>query len=217
MSDARIVVASINIGHAAPIEVGGKMIQTGFYKQSVAGPVAVTEEGVAGDEIADRSRHGGPDQAVYLFGAEDTAWWAAELQRDIPHGYFGENLTLDRFWPDVRVGDRLHIGSLVLEVSFPRIPCATLAARVGDVQFLKTFVAANRAGVYTRVIQPGVIASGESASLVRAPPAYPSVESLFELWHSNPRDKQQVRQALEAPIAARGRSAMEKWVAAGSA
>lgn len=192
------------------------MVPTGFYKQAVAGPVAVTADGVAGDVIGDRSRHGGPDQAVYFFSAQDAAWWAGELQREVPAGYFGENLTLDRFWPDVRIGDRLHIGSLVLEVSFPRIPCATLAARVGDVQFLKAFVAANRAGVYARVIQPGVIASGVSASLVPAPRSYPSAESLFELWHSNPRDKQLVRQALEAPIAARGRAAMEKWIAAGS-
>jgi MOSC domain-containing protein YiiM len=208
----RVAVAAVNLGRPRPLSLGGQSIQTAIFKQPVAGPVDVGPGGLAGDTVADAARHGGPDQAVYLFSREDAQWWSSQLQRDIPPGYFGENLTLDRWWPEVRVGDRLRFGKLELEVSFPRIPCATLAAWVGRPTFLKDFAAARRPGVYARVIRPGRVAAGDAGEVLRAAPSLPLADALFELWHSSPRDPALLRAGLAAPIAERARRAFAKWL-----
>ena len=122
-------------------------------------------------------------------------------------------MTLSHWWPDVRVGDRLRAGSLVLEITFPRIPCATLAARVGDPKFLKAFVKARRSGTYARVCVPGPIAAGDRFVLIRAPESFPTIEAMFELWHAKSKDKTFLRRLLEAPIAERARAAVQRWLA----
>jgi MOSC domain-containing protein YiiM len=164
MQSCELSVVSVNVGSRRQLELGDKLVPTGFFKTPLDGPVPVNNDGLAGDYIGDLSRHGGQDQAVYLFSAEDAAWWRATLARPIGPGFFGENITISRWWPEVRIGDRLQIGRLLLEISAPRIPCSKLAARVGDPHFLKTFVAANRPGYYARVINPGTIGTGNVAS-----------------------------------------------------
>jgi MOSC domain-containing protein YiiM len=209
-----ITVVSVNVAAPQTLLVGGQPISTGIFKQPVAGAVRVHEQGLEGDIIGNPARHGGPDQAVYLFSAEDSAWWSAHLQRDLAPGFFGENLTIDRWWPAPRVGDRLMFDGLELEISFPRIPCATLAARAGSATFLKTFVAAKRPGVYARVLRPGPIAAGARGVVQRAPAGHPTTQALFEAWHGSPRDLHVLRAALAAPIARRARDAIAGWLAA---
>ncbi len=116
--------------------------------------------GLEGDSIVDKKNHGGRDQAVYIYGGADYAWWS-RARPDLDHGYqpgtFGENLTIsDLESAEYAVGDRLQIGEVVLEVTAPRIPCVTLAARMGDPQFIKAFMAAERPGLYCRVIVEGI-------------------------------------------------------------
>ena len=147
------------------------------------------------------------------YSAEDAAWWSEKLHRKISPGFFGENLTITRWWPGLRVGDRLQSGSLVLEITFPRIPCATLAARVGDPKFLKAFVKARRSGAYARVSVPGPIAAGDRFVLIAAPESFPTMEAMFDLWHAKTRNKGLLRRILEAPIAERARAAVQRWLA----
>ena len=212
MNPEQCTLLSINVGQPRPIQIGETPATTGCFKEPVTGPVEVRRDGVTEDHIGDRKRHGGPDQAIYLFSAEDAAWWSQRLQRDVPAGYFGENFTLERWWADVRVGDRIRFGSLLLELTFPRVPCATLAARVGDPAFLKRFVAAKRPGVYARVLVPGGVAAGAQGSILRAPAAYPSTVELFELWHHKPKDAALLRRSLQAPVAARARPMFTQWL-----
>jgi len=208
-----IVIRSVNLGTPRQISLGDRVIDTGFYKNPVQEPVAVSVTGLVGDHVADLSRHGGEDQAVYLFSEDDCQWWSVELGHAVRPGYFGENLTISSWWPTPRIGDRIHFNSLTLEVSFPRIPCATLAARVGDARFLKVFAAASRPGLYARVLTAGSITVGEIGEVEAAATSNPTAESLFALWHRSPRDPGLLRSALSAPIAHRGRAVFEAWLA----
>jgi MOSC domain-containing protein YiiM len=212
MAVYELSIVSVNVGNRSQLEIGGKLVPTGFFKTPAAGPVQVRKEGLAGDFIGDPSRHGGQGQAVYLFSAEDAAWWSARLERTIDPGFFGENVTISRWWPDVRIGDHLQIGQLVLEISAPRIPCGKLAARVGDPHFLKTFVAAKRPGYYARVTTPGTISAGEAASVRPAAAHFPKAKDIFAVWHSKNRDKELLRQGLASPLAERARAAFAYWL-----
>ena len=121
--------------------------------------------GLPGDAIISTRYHGGPDQALYIYGGADYAWWAAELGREIAPGTFGENLTISIGNPPLAIGDRLHIGGVLLEVTAPRIPCATFAQRMGDPGFVERFCAAERPGCYCRVIREGILQAGDPVTL----------------------------------------------------
>ena len=98
-----------------------------------------------GDDQADRSVHGGPDQAVYAYASEDAAYWSGRLGRELAPGAFGENLTLAGV--DVsgaRIGERWRIGTVELRVTGPRIPCFKLEAHIGVPGFQKAFLHAGR-------------------------------------------------------------------------
>ena len=204
------VIVSVNVGRLSPLKVGGRTIRTGIAKAPVEGPVEVRVDGVAGDEIGNATHHGGPDQAVYLYSAEDLARWEGELGRELPPGSFGENLTLDRWWPDPRVGDRVQIGDLLLELTFPRIPCATFATHVGAPDLVKRFGRGGNPGCYARVLGPGPVTRGDTVSVLPASD-HPTVESLLTLWVSRARDPELVRRALAAPIGSRARARLEAW------
>ena len=130
---------AVNVGAPREIEWLGRRETTSIWKSPVDGRVAVRGVNVAGDDQADREVHGGPDKAVYAYAREDTAWWERELGRELEHGNFGENLTVSGV--DVTgavVGELWEVGSAVLEVAQPRIPCWKLGARMEDASFPST-------------------------------------------------------------------------------
>src|SRR5579871_2869457 len=130
-------IVSVNVGKPQPIKAKSGM--TGIYKQPQTAPVKIGQLGLAYDAIIDEENHGGYDQAVYLFGIPDLDWWSQEVGRPLDYGStFGENLTVtDLVSNEYNVGDRFHIGDVLLEVTSSRIPCVTLATRMGDPQFVK--------------------------------------------------------------------------------
>ena len=145
---------SINIGKTQPIKTKSGM--TGIYKQPVLNPVHISSNGLMGDAICDTENHGGVDQAVYIYGEPDYAHWAKVFGREMLPGTFGENLTMsDLESADFNVGDELHVGAVTLQVTCPRIPCVTLATRMGDPGFVKLFREVERPGLYCRVLQAG--------------------------------------------------------------
>lgn len=126
-------VVSINIGKQEAIQIGDKAVTTGIFKSPVQGKVSINTDGLPGDVIGNTKHHGGKDQAVYLYSTEDYAWWATQLNREMAFGLFGENLTLSSFGnAPLKIGDCLRINTVLLEITFPRIPCNTLGARMGD-------------------------------------------------------------------------------------
>jgi MOSC domain-containing protein YiiM len=162
---------AVNVGKPRPIErTNGKVETSAIWKEPVSGRVAVRGVNVEGDDQADRSVHGGPDQAIYAYAAEDTEWWELELGRALGPGTFGENLTVRGI--DVSgalIGERWAIGSTLLEVTSPRVPCWKLAKKMGDPGFIKRFALAGRPGVYLRIIEEGELGAGDAIEIVERP------------------------------------------------
>ena len=156
----RVGVEAVSTGKSAPIAT--KSGFSGIDKRPRQGAVAVHWLGLEGDDIVDTENHGGLDQAVYCYCRQDYDWWSAELGLELAAGRFGENLTLSGITTaDIAVGDRLTGGGLVLEVTSPRIPCATFADRMGDPRFVAAFFKAQRPGFYCRVLKPGRVGAGD--------------------------------------------------------
>ena len=163
-------VASVNVGRVRTVSLRGEPVRTAIWKSPVAGPVAVRGVNLAGDTQADRSVHGGPDKAVYAYAAEDLAWWAAQLDRPVEPGTFGENLTTTGMdLAAATIGDRWAVGTTVLEISQPRIPCYKLGIRMDDPRFPVRFAQSARpgrtCGSWRRATSPPATRSG----LVRRP------------------------------------------------
>jgi MOSC domain-containing protein YiiM len=165
------VLVSVNVGVPRPVPYRGHETPTAIWKDPVEGPVAVRGVNLAGDMQADLTVHGGPDKAVYAYSLEDLAWWSEELGRDMPAGTFGENLTVSGMpVSGAVVGELWQIGSVLLEVCQPRLPCFKLGIRMGSPHFLKRFTAANRPGAYLRIKREGVLQVGDAVEVLRRPP-----------------------------------------------
>jgi len=199
-------LSSVNVGAERPIRGAKASGKTGIYKEPVEGPVKVTRNGLAGDEISDTENHGGVDQAVYLYGVSDYEWWSRELGRDLPPGSFGENLTVAGLESaKALIGDRLRVGSAVLEVAAPRIPCVTLATRMGDPAFVKRFRAAERPGIYCRVIREGYVRAGDEVSYEPYEGEPVGALEVFRDFFEPEVSEAAIRRHLAAPIAVRAR------------
>lgn len=203
-------VISVNIGRAEPINNGKPSGQSGIFKRPVAAAVQVTEHGLTHDVICDVKNHGGVDQAVYIYGSIDYDWWSNTLGQTLQPGTFGENLTISELESgQFFIGDRFEIGSTLLEVTAPRVPCSTLAARMGDPTFVKRFRQAERPGLYCRVLQEGHVQEGDVVRLIRHIGETVSVLEMFRDFYEPQLDEATLRRYLDAPIAIRDRTHKE--------
>jgi MOSC domain-containing protein YiiM len=207
-------LVSVNVGLTRAILNAKPSGKTGIYKQPVSGPVQITSAGLGGDAICDTEHHGGADQAVYVYGTPDYAWWSKILEHELSPGTFGENLTITELESAAAcIGDRWHIGSVILEVTAPRVPCVTLAARMGDPTFVKRFREAERPGLYCRVIQEGHVQVGDPVTWERYPGETISAIELFRDFYAPRLDAAMLRRHLAAPIAVRDRIEKEAQLA----
>ncbi|MEP7763628.1 MOSC domain-containing protein [Sanguibacter sp. 25GB23B1] len=144
---------------------------TAIDKRPVEGPVAVGPLGLRGDVQADRRFHGGEDQALYAYADEDAAHWATELGRDVPPGLFGENLrTRGLATTGAVIGERWRIGTSVeVEVTGPRIPCATFGRYLQEERWVRRFSDAGLVGCYLRVLRAGEIQAGDTIAVLARP------------------------------------------------
>lgn len=205
---------SVNIGQAEVLQHGAFSECTGIRKAPAAHAVEITPLGLAGDAVVDVENHGGLDQAVYLYGEADYAWWSVQCGYALEPGAFGENLTISALESaSLAIGDILHVGVVALQVTAARIPCATLAARMGDPSFVKRFRAAERPGAYCRVLKAGSVQAGDVVTIERYAGATVSlVESFRDFYDPHP-SAEKIRCHLAAPIAERARAHMEKKLA----
>ena len=199
-------LVSVNVGQEQSIQNGKKTETSGIFKQPVVEPVEITPLGLKGDTIIDTQHHGGPDQAVYVYGAADYDYWSSALGNVVLPGTFGENLTISELESaKFLIGDHLVIGQVILEVTCPRNPCGTLAARMGDPQFVKRFRYAERPGLYCRVIQGGWVLTGAVVAWEQyTGEAVPAIE-LFRSFYELQLSEAVLRHQLAAPIAIRAR------------
>jgi MOSC domain-containing protein YiiM len=149
---------------------GRKPGRSGIDKRPVPGRIAVGEHGLDGDVQVNRKYHGGDGQQVYAYAQEDADWWEAELARELPAGRFGENLrTTGLDLTDAVVGERWRIGTALLEVSAPRIPCANFARFWNEPTLVKRFTARGATGAYLRVLETGDIGAGDPVEVLERP------------------------------------------------
>lgn len=168
--DRRGAVVSVHVGRPRAVPTGRGAVMTAIGKHRVEGRVAVRGVNVDGDEQADRSVHGGPDKAVYAYALEEVRWWESELGRDLGEAAFGQNLTT--LGVDVSgavIGERWSVGSAVLEVAQPRLPCFKLRLRIGTPGFVKRFGQASRPGAYLRIVQEGELGAGDRIEVIGRP------------------------------------------------
>lgn len=134
------------------------------------GPDYGAGSGVVGDLVGNAKHHGGAQKAVYAFSREQLDHWAGVLDRDLPDGMFGENLTTSGLDLEaLLINQQLRVGGALLEVSIPRSPCATFAAHLGEARWVKRFTEHGRCGVYLRVVEAGRISPGDEIELVGRP------------------------------------------------
>ncbi|MGS2808399.1 MOSC domain-containing protein [Nocardia sp. MW-W600-9] len=172
-------VEAVCVVHAE-LEMRTRVGRSAIDKRPVDGRVAVGVLGLAGDHVCDTVNHGGVHQAVYAYGAEDAHRWAGALDREIPAGFFGENLRLSGLpISDAVLGAHLAIGDTLLEVSAPRVPCSTFQQWTGERQWVKRFTLRSDTGAYFRVRTEGTIGAGDEVRVTRVPGHGITVRDVF--------------------------------------
>jgi MOSC domain-containing protein YiiM len=201
-------VLSVNVGAVRAFEYGGRPAKSAIWKSPVAGRIAVRGVNLAGDDQADRKAHGGPDKVVYAYAVEDAGWWEQEIGRSLAYGEFGENLTTEGIEVnDALVGERWQIGSVVLEVSEPRIPCWRLGVRMNDRMFPRHFTEALRPGAYFRLVVEGDVGAGDEIRVVERPDHDLTIRDVFRIYT---RDRHEVERLLAVP---RMSTSWTRWAA----
>ncbi|MFI6870443.1 MOSC domain-containing protein [Nocardia sp. NPDC050406] len=164
----------------ADIEVPGRVGRSAIDKRPMPHRVRVNRLSLDGDHVCDTKHHGGEHQAVYAYSDADAARWAEELGRELPHGWFGENLRVAGLpVSDAVFGERWAIGDTLLEVSAPRVPCATFGHWSGEERWVKRFTLRADTGAYLRVLTEGSIGAGDEIRVVHIPEHGITVRDLF--------------------------------------
>ncbi|HEY4410153.1 MAG TPA: MOSC domain-containing protein [Acidimicrobiia bacterium] len=160
----------MNVGVPQAVQWHGRTVTSAIWKQPVEGRRRVTGVNIEGDDQADRRVHGGPTKAVYAYAMEDYGWWQGQDATTFEPGTFGENLTVEGIDPAAAVvGERWLVGTAVLRVTEPRIPCYKLGLRMGDAGFVDRFAAAARPGTYLAIEEDGDVGAGDRVELLHRP------------------------------------------------
>ena len=202
-------VVSVNVGMPREVLWKGMTVQTAIFKEPTQGPVVLGKLNLAGDRQADLTVHGGEEKAVYAYPGEHYAYWRQELP-DVPFswGMFGENLTTEGI--DVNgalVGERWQVGTTVLEVSEPRVPCWRLGVRINDKLFPRRFTEALRPGPYLRIVVEGEVGAGDEIAVVERPDHDLTIRDVFRIYT---RDRTEAQRLLAVP---RMSESWRRWAA----
>ncbi len=179
-------VLSVNVGTPREFEYKNRNAKSAIWKSPVTGRIAARGVNLDGDDQADRVAHGGYDKAVYAYAIEDIAWWEQQVGQTIHYGVFGENVTTHGISVnEALVGERWEVGTTILEVSEPRIPCWRLGVRMEDKTFPRQFTQALRPGSYLRIIVEGDIGANDEINVIAKPDHDLSVRDVFRIFTHN--------------------------------
>lgn len=198
---------SLNVGRPSLMVYQGRPINTGIFKQPVSGPVSLRTLNLDGDRQADLSVHGGPNKAVYGYASEHYPRWREELPgmdlpwgANFPWGSFGENFTTEGlFEPDLHIGDRLRLGSAILMVRQPRMPCYKLAAKFQRDDMIDLFLRSGRSGFYFSVEQEGVVENGEAFEFLSHEPEAITITEMNRLFVEDRYNHALLEKAIATP------------------
>lgn len=174
------MITAVSVVHAIKPD-SGRVGRTAIDKRPVDGPVRVTERGLAGDVQCDERDHGGPERALYAYDEAEAARWAEELGHPVAPGWFGENLTMRGIaTTDAVIGEQWQLGAEIeVEVTAPRIPCATFGRHVGQQHWVRRFAARGDVGAYLRVRTTGTVRAGDPVHRTRLPEHGVTVREVF--------------------------------------
>jgi MOSC domain-containing protein YiiM len=194
-------VLSVNLGEPRQVETVRGVVVTSIFKSPVEGRIPVRGHSLVGDRQADLSVHGGPNKAIYAYAFEHYAYWTAELQRELTPGCFGENLTTKGLLEcEVQIGDHYRVGTAVLKVTQPRMPCAKLALRFELPTMVKLFWKSGFSGVYFGVLEEGDIATGDAIELLERTPASVTIADVVHAYKGETTDSTLLDRVLASPI-----------------
>ncbi len=190
---------SINISEPKKITFNGKELITSIYKLPIDKEVEVGQLGIEGDRQADLQVHGGYDKAVYAYSYTHYSHWSDVMKKTYEDfGLVGENLTIDNFdEKDVFIGDEYKIGTTLLQVSQPRIPCYKVGIKMNSREFPKLFSQSGLLGSYMRVIQPGRITKGDTVELSKRDDASISIFEISQLLFVDLKNIEGMKKAID--------------------
>jgi MOSC domain-containing protein YiiM len=194
-------IISLNVARPRLFVYKGETMNSGIFKQPVSGPVQLRTLNLDGDRQADLSVHGGPYKAVYAYPSEHYEFWRRELPGvDLPWAMFGENFTTEGvFESDLHIGDRLQVGSAVIMVRQPRLPCYKLAAKFQHDDMIERFLDSGRSGFYFSVEQEGTVTAGDSIELLSHDERGITIEEINRLYAHDRYNRALVEKAIATP------------------
>lgn len=195
-------VLSVNVGGPRKVVADRTTVLTSIFKAPVEGRVAVQWHNIEGDRQSDLTVHGGPYKAVYSYPWEHYRYWKEQLPgMEISYGGFGENLTTEGLTEDVvSIGDRFRVGSAVLQVTQPRMPCFKLGIRFGRADMVKRFWQSGRSGIYFAVVEEGDVEAGDPIERIGEGPEAISVADVVRLYRGDETSAELLERAMRAPL-----------------
>jgi MOSC domain-containing protein YiiM len=194
-------VVSLSVGLPREVEWHGQTVLTSIFKTPVDRRLRVTRLNLEGDEQSDLKVHGGIDKAIYVYPAEHYEYWRQDLsQADLPWGVFGENLTTEGLFEDVRIGDRFQIGSAEFVVTQPRLPCYKLGIRFGRPDIVKRFLQSGRTGFYLAVTREGEVGAGDAIKPTARADEGLTVADVVNLYTVDARNQDLLRRATQSSM-----------------
>jgi MOSC domain-containing protein YiiM len=178
-------LVSVNVGQIREVHWNGHTLKSAILKEPVTGPVAVRGVNLEGDTQQNRKVHGGPYKAVYGYASEYYEYWKRELpQVSFPWGAFGENLTTEGLTDEtLNIGDHLRIGSVVLQVVQPRMPCSKLQFRFQREDIIGRFIEGRRHGFYFSIVEEGSLKVGDPIEFVHRDPHRVSIADITAAFY----------------------------------
>ena len=192
---------SVNVGRPQDIIAGGKTVRTSIWKNPIQGRVHVSTLNLDGDQQSDLSVHGGVDKAVYLYPSEHYSYWRTQLPEvDLPWGAFGENFTTDGILEDqVKIGDRIRVGSAEFMVTQPRMPCYKLGIRFNRRDMVKRFLESKRSGFYLAVLGEGEVEQGDAIQFIERQQSGVTITDIVNLYSTDAHNQELLRRATDLP------------------
>jgi MOSC domain-containing protein YiiM len=196
-SDTKLI--SVNVGLPRVVMSNGEPVSTGIFKEPLPGRIMLRTLNLDGDRQADLSVHGGPSKAVYVYPSEHYDYWKHELpEMKLPWGMFGENFTTaGLFESELNIGDKFRIGSAVVVVTEPRMPCYKLAIKFGRPDIVKRFLASERTGFYFAVLREGDVGGGDPIQLMERSGHSLTVSHVTQLYTREKHNTELLRRAID--------------------
>jgi MOSC domain-containing protein YiiM len=196
-ADTKLI--SVNVGLPRVVMSNGDPVSTGIFKEPVAGRVVLRTLNLDGDRQADLSVHGGPSKAIYAYPSEHYDYWKHELpEMKLPWGMFGENFTsAGLFESELSIGDKFRVGSAVVMVTEPRMPCYKLGIKFRRSDIVKRFLASERTGFYFGVLREGEVGVGDSIEMIEGSKHNVKVSDITLLYTREKHNVGLLRRAME--------------------